>query len=29
MVRLTIERLTSQGRRVTSTAETSVLLRND
>jgi hypothetical protein len=29
MVRLTIERLTSQGRLVTSTAETSVLLRND
>lgn len=29
MVRLTIERLTSQGRRVTSTAETSVLLRNE
>jgi Tfp pilus assembly protein PilE len=28
MVRLTIERLTSQGRLVTSTAETSVLLRN-
>jgi len=29
MVRLTIERLTSQGRLVTSTAETAVLLRND
>jgi hypothetical protein len=29
MVRLTIERLTSQGRLVTSTAETSVLIRND
>ena len=28
-IRLTIERLTSQGRLVTSTAETSVLLRND
>lgn len=29
MVRLTIERLTSQGRLVTSTAETAVRLRND
>jgi prepilin-type N-terminal cleavage/methylation domain-containing protein len=29
MIRVTIERLTSQGRRITSTAETSVRLRNE